>query len=126
MKKSGAFFFAFLYLIASTGFSVQIHYCGDVVAEVAVISDLSDNSCSCDATDKLGSCCQEKSFEYKVNTKHLGQTDFINTSLPLLTILRINQPTAEVRLTQSSSFISPQYSRQQDPPKRILNCTFRI
>jgi hypothetical protein len=127
LKKLGAYCFIFLYLIASTGFSVNVHYCSDDVAEVAILSELSGNSCDCDAVDGLGSCCQEKSYIYQVKTEHLSQVVTENPNAPLLTLLEVNQPQlSTVHLINTVLVVAPNHSRQHDPPIRILYCVFTI
>ena len=104
-----------------------MHYCGDDIAEIAVISELSGNSCSCETADELGSCCQEKSFEYQVKTEHLGQVAIENPTPPLFKTLGINQPRFSLKsVIRAFSIIPPHSCRQETPPIRIMNCVFRV
>jgi len=126
MKKIGTYLSVILYLIATTGFSAQVHFCGDEIAEIAVLSDLSGKSCGCGSEDGKSDCCQEKSFDYKVDTKHLVKTN-IRDNKPLLHhSLSIFTPSKEVKLIDVVVPILSKYRQGKSPPQRILHGVYRL
>jgi len=126
MKKLGTYFLLAFYLIASTGFSASVHFCSEKVAEIAVISDLSGSSCGCGEEIEESSCCKEKKFEYKVDTKHLAQANVKNVGQLFTLTLAINQPLPEVQLIDHHFARTSNFKLGQDPPLRILHCVYRL
>jgi|GEM_PF-3522342 len=126
LKKFTTYLSVLFYLIATTGVSAKVHFCGGEVAEIAVLSGLNGNVCGCGAEDKTGDCCQEKSYEYKVGTKHLVKSNIQDNSTPLISAATINNFLKEVKLIEHISWITPQYKQGQSPPLRILHGVFRL
>lgn len=126
MKKLGTYLLLAFYALATFGFSANVHFCSDEVAEIALNSELSDASCGCGDEDESSSCCQEKSFEYKVDTKHLAQALVNQTTKPFAPILTINQPLTKAELIETLLVQTFNFKLGQDPPLRILNCVYRL
>jgi len=126
VKKLGTYLLLAFYALATVGFSVNVHFCSDEVAEIAVNSDLSDASCGCGDEDESNSCCKEKSFEYKVDTKHIAQVYIDKTAKPFAPVLSINQPLPKAELIGTILVQTFSFKLGQDPPLRILNCVYRL
>lgn len=126
MKKLGTYLLLAFYALATVGFSANVHFCSDEVAEIAFNSELSDASCGCGDEDENSSCCNEKSFEYKIDTKHLAQAFVNQTNKPFAPILAINLPLPKAVLTGTIPVQSFRFKLGQDPPLRILNCVYRL
>ena len=73
-KKQICIFLAFFLLVSSTGFSFNIHFCGDKLSSVSVKSNFikpdSHKSC-CAVVEKKESCCNDKVFNFHKSIEQL-------------------------------------------------------
>ena len=126
MKKSLSIFFAFVYLLVSTGILLNVHYCGGKVNSVG-FSFLAKKLCACGISDDDG-CCKDEQKLVKLNDVHKGlsPTNFLNLlkQVSVQTLITAFSITPSFVITSSISHISaPPY-----PPGPLydLFCTYRI
>jgi len=63
MKKLSAILLSVLYLVLTTGISLNIHYCGGKIESVSFISEV--NSCCCESNEMQNNCCKNKQLFIK-------------------------------------------------------------
>ena len=73
-KKYISFLLAIFLLVSNTGFSFNVHFCGDELASVSFKSNFtkpnSQKAC-CAAIEKEESCCNDKIFNFHKNIEQL-------------------------------------------------------
>lgn len=73
-KKHISIFLAFFLLVSNTGFSFNVHFCGDKIASVSLKSNFkkpnSHKTC-CGAVEKKSSCCNDKVFNFHKNIEQV-------------------------------------------------------
>ena len=85
MKKILILFFSMLYLVVTTGFSINMHFCGDHLVDLTINSSTREETC-CGKKEIKKGCCTEKSTTIKITDKHLIKDNFkINTKKIYLT-----------------------------------------
>jgi len=83
MKKAVILIFAFFYLMMSSGFAINLHYCGGKLKNISLI-DNNDKGC-CGSKKKSRSCCKNHSLVYKVKTNNTPSS--IITPSPIINTL---------------------------------------
>ncbi len=64
-KKHISLFLAVLLLVSNVGLAFNVHYCGDKLASVSLISVKAQKGCCEKVTSKKNSCCKEKKIVFK-------------------------------------------------------------
>ena len=59
MKKILILFFSILYLVVTTGFSINMHFCGDNLIELSINSSTKEENC-CGKKEIKKGCCTDK------------------------------------------------------------------
>ncbi len=72
MKKAPLFILAVIYMFASTGISVRIHYCGKTVADIMVLPGA--GSCCCDEAEEESGCCHDESNYLIIKSEQLANS----------------------------------------------------
>ena len=70
MKKILILFFSILYIVVTTGFSINMHFCGDNLIELSINSSTKEENC-CGKKEIKKGCCTDKNTTIKVADKHL-------------------------------------------------------
>jgi hypothetical protein len=116
MKKLFLFCFSLLFIAASSGASISIHYCRGKVSAVS-LSLLSDPGCACGKKKPKKSCCKTETKLVKMQDD-TRQPEFVNdhsftqvVALPLQDI--------HVTIPVESNSNSPSFS-VADPPDAAL------
>ncbi|HVI45656.1 MAG TPA: hypothetical protein VM802_12335 [Chitinophaga sp.] len=129
MKRFLAIFFAMLYTLLTSGFSVNMHYCMGKLASVKLQSAPADMCGKCGKPTKGMDCCKNEFRFCKVTETHQAakalQTDFqLSTDLTL--------PVKVLSAPSLSSRTIPAFRYLHDPPEPpsnpifLQNCTFLI
>ena len=74
MKKCFVIFLSFFYLIVSSGFTINYHYCGGKLKKVSLIS-FDEKGC-CGSKKKSKGCCHDKTSFVKIKDSHKAN-DFV-------------------------------------------------
>lgn len=78
-KKQICIFLAFFLLVSSTGFSFNVHFCGDKLSSISLKSNFtkpnSHKSC-CAVIEKKESCCNDKVFNFQKNIEQVLVKNF--------------------------------------------------
>jgi len=128
IKRSGALLLALLYTVTVAGFALNLHYCGNHVADVKINAPA--KACAQPMAKSKMKCCKDAKFEVKVKDDHQAQqTSFFAK------IFAIDLP----RLSFEDLFLSAQQALferffDRGPPDLPLegvsvflkNCNFRI
>ena len=73
-KKHFCVLLAFFLLVSNTGFSFNVHFCGDKIASISLASNASkqnlDESC-CEAFETKTNCCNDKVFNFHKNIEQV-------------------------------------------------------
>ena len=89
-KKQICIFMAFFLLVSNTGFSFNVHFCGDELASVSFKSNFkkpnSHKTC-CAVIEKKESCCNDKVFNFHKNVEQLIIKSFVSQA----TVCVLNQ-----------------------------------
>ena len=90
MKKSLLILLACFYLVAASGITLNLHYCGGKLKEVSLFASNDDDGC-CGNKKRSKGCCSEKNALIKVKDNH-----FSNASI------KIDNQVAKVLIPQLS------------------------
>lgn len=82
MKKAFSIFLTFIFLLSTSGFAVNIHYC-PVKDNFSLGSSASHDSSCCGTNSMPDNCCKKETKYFKV------KTDFSSTSFVVLPHLKI-------------------------------------
>ncbi|TAF74533.1 MAG: hypothetical protein EAZ53_08450 [Bacteroidetes bacterium] len=75
MKKSVIYIFTFIYLVFSTGFTVNAHYCAGDLQSISFF-ELSKDCNKC-GKKKMKGCCKDVSQSFQVDDEHIiSSSDF--------------------------------------------------
>lgn len=123
-KKVSVLTLVLLYLVTASGFALNLHYCGNVVASVKI------NQPAKKCSPVKMKCCHDKHVEVKVKDAHKAQATksllakLFYLDLPKLPFEDFFMP------SQDAEADTPTDRGQPDAgcatPKYIKNCTFRI
>ena len=73
-KKHICLFLAFFLLVSNTGFSFNVHFCGDKIASISFSSNVSkqnlDESC-CGIVENNTNCCNDKVLNFQKNIEQV-------------------------------------------------------
>lgn len=76
IKRSGALLLSLLYIITVAGFALNLHYCGNHVADVKINAPA--KACAQPMAKSKMNCCKDAKFEVKVKDDHQAQqTSFL-------------------------------------------------
>jgi hypothetical protein len=128
MKRTGILFMALLYTITAAGFALNLHYCGNYVAEVKI--NAPTDGCAKPMAKKKMRCCKDSRLEVKVKDNHQAQEASALAKLFAVDLPRIPYQYATLLPVQGIAI----NSFDRGPPglpvsgKSILtkNCVFRI
>ena len=125
LKKSGAILLVLLYTLTVSGFAINLHYCGKLLASVKISAPTE----SCTKGMHKMKCCNDKQIQVKVKDAHQNASfnfiaktfafdipkTFLNSFLPALSV-------STKKLLYAASPHAP-----PDPVAVFVkNCTFRI
>lgn len=131
MKKFVVTILAFLYLSASVGATVHLHYCMDKLVNWG-LDHSNDKTCSeCGmekGKEKDNGCCKDEHKQVKLENDHKGTVSF-----QLAELISVALPPHEFELPRISlPTVTEQYPLSHAPPQDgdiavyIRNCVFRI
>ena len=110
-KKQICIFLAFFLLVSSTGFSFNIHFCGDKLSSVSVKSNFtkpdSHKSC-CAIVEKKESCCNDKVFNFHKSIEQLIVKSF-SSQITLDVLIVELKPVIFTSLASFKSGPTPSY-----------------
>src|SRR5688500_9067057 len=69
MKQVALITLMLVYLIASSGISGSMHYCGGYLASISFAHD-STKKCACGNEEMKNGCCQDKAFYLHIDDSH--------------------------------------------------------
>jgi hypothetical protein len=95
MKKAGVLLLVLMYVITSTGFALNLHYCGNRVADIKINAPA--KSCIKPMAKSKMKCCKDTKFDVKVKDSHESQ--------PVSFLTKISP--ADVPRSAFESFILP-------------------
>jgi len=79
----------FIYLFASAGVQVKIHYCGKRISSVKVFA-VEETKCCCKKKNVKSKCCSEKEFQVKLNeAQNIASAEIVSNPKVLLSNLFI-------------------------------------
>jgi hypothetical protein len=125
LKRSGAILLILLYAITVSGFAINLHYCGKLLASVKISAPVE----SCSKSMKKMKCCNDKQIQVKVKDAHQNASfNFIAKTFAFdipKTLFSDFLPVANVPAKKLLYAASP-----HAPPDQVAvfikNCTFRI
>nr|WP_295867759.1 hypothetical protein [uncultured Chitinophaga sp.] len=131
MKRFFAIFFAFLYTLLTSGFTVNVHYCMGKLASVKLQNVSDKDQCKkCGRPVKSMDCCKNEAKFCKVTTSHQA-AKALQQDVPVSTDLQL-----PVKILQTPSLSALQLrhsSYPHDPPDIgaatpvfLRNCVFLI
>lgn len=128
MKKLSAILLVSLYLVITSGFAVNVHYCMGKVSSVELESFGRAPCGSCGKKDAGNSCCRTSVKFFKVKTSHIATAvQHVFNPLQLVAIFRGD---SRMAARSASSAIPPVRLHAAPPPGPqplfILNDVFLI
>ncbi|MFM6954364.1 MAG: HYC_CC_PP family protein [Sphingobacteriaceae bacterium] len=125
-KKILSWVFAGLYLLSTLGLAVNVHYCGNKLAQVQFQSREIRNCCS-EKAEKTAGCCKNQLVNFKIKDQHLS-----GGSVEMPTLVEVVLPSSLVYTKTSYLFNTEKYTffLQKPPPntvpREVLYSVFRI
>lgn len=128
MKKAGILFLVLMYIVTSTGFALNLHYCGNHVAAIKINAPA--KSCVQPMAKSKMKCCKDSKLDVKVKDSHESQPNAfipkispvnVPTSLFGDFILPVHQLLLDVFFDRS-----PPDAQKQNVPVFIKNRTLKI
>jgi hypothetical protein len=125
LKKSGAILLVLLYTFTVSGFAINLHYCGKLLASVKISAPVE----SCTKGMKKMKCCNDKQIQVKVKDAHQNASfNFIAKTFAFIvpkTFFSDYLPVENIPAKKLLAAASP-----HAPPDAVAvfvkNCTFRI
>jgi hypothetical protein len=122
LKKSGAILLVLLYTLTVSGFAINLHYCGKLLASVKI-------SAPTEPCAKSMKCCNDKQIQVKVKDAHQNASfnfiaktfafdipkNFLNSFLP-----------AENAPVKMLLYAASPHAPPDQVAVFVKNCTFRI
>jgi len=83
-------FLLFIYLFASSGVQVKVHYCGKRISSVKVFS-VEETKCCCKKKKNVKSkCCSDKEFQVKLNeAQNIASAEIVSNPKTFLSTIFI-------------------------------------
>jgi hypothetical protein len=129
MQKILSILLAVIYLSASSGLALQVHYCMDEVSGVSLAAD-DENSCGkCGMEKNSGTCCKDETKFVKLDDAHkLLASAYLQH--PVATILNsseyFEQSIAFSNLSDPAIFNAHAPPVKTNRPLNLLHCVFRV
>jgi hypothetical protein len=129
MKKIIASILMLLYISASGGVVLNVHYCMGEVSSVEIDNYKSGDDCEkCGMPESSSSCCRSEFKVVKVDNLHKATVAAYNIQLSV-SDLPVNVSLIDVSKLNSSKaerYIAHSPPIEYSPDLSILHCTFRI
>lgn len=129
MKRYSAMFMTKVYLITALGFTLNLHFCGKVLAGVSLNSPAK----TCEQPSAAKKCCKEKQIDLKVKDAHQAESPSLMMKLFGFEISKI--PFGDYVLSAQQALLDKLNATPPPPPpsppsgkeaQYIKNCTLRI
>ena len=125
LKKSGAILLVLLYTLTVSGFAINLHYCGKLLASVKISAPVE----SCSKSMKKMKCCNDKQIQVKVKDAHqnasfnfIAKTFAVDIPKTYLTsFLPVENAPAKKLL-----YVAAPHAPPDAVAVFVKNCTFRI
>ncbi len=105
VKKIASILFLLIYMSALTGWSADIHFCGDEVASISLFSKHSDKSCCCNKMKC--DCCSDFKVVTKIHKDHENQSKIaIDFKLKIQNLNTLNSNFLDFSSISDQSFTS--------------------
>ena len=122
-KKINAILFSLLLVIPTFGVSLEKHFCGGKLADVALFTGA---GCGCDEADENDDCCREEDEVYQMNLKQFGGSV---QRLPQIAVQDLLLSAIIIKANEGlTTEESVSYLQYLPPPKAVphykLNCSF--
>ena len=128
MKKVIALMLALLYITASGGVVLNVHYCMGNISSVDVDNFKSEKCDKCGMENSSSGCCHSELKVVKVDYSHKASTVAYNLEVP------VSDAAVQVSLIDISKLVSYKMEKpvahappvNTSPDLNILNCVFRV
>jgi hypothetical protein len=80
LKKTTGILCLLIYISALSGWSAVIHYCGDKVASISILTSQENDDCCCNTVKSH--CCSDQKVETKIHKDHRSQPPASSTFKP--------------------------------------------
>jgi hypothetical protein len=87
MKKTGVLLLVLMYAITSTGFALNLHYCGNHVADIKINAPA--KSCVKPMAKSKMKCCKDAKLDVKVKDSHEAQKTSFTAKTVVFDVPRI-------------------------------------
>jgi hypothetical protein len=129
VKKLGAFLLALLYVVTVAGFALNLHYCGNTVADVQINAPAKPCSTLSSGKGKTN-CCKDSKLDVKVKDDHQKESTSFFSRFFAFDLPRF--PLADFLFSSQQSVLETVFERgppdipEKQVPVFLKNCTFRI
>ena len=86
IKKAGIVFLVLMYVITSTGFALNLHYCGNHIADIKINAPV--KSCIKLTFKRNMKCCKDTKLDVKVKDSHESQPNSVLTKITPVAVSR--------------------------------------
>ncbi len=128
MKKVLTIFIAFLYLVVSSGFALEIHHCMGKVADVSLLPSAVDRCGNCGMKKGANECCKDELKLVKLQDAHkLIPTDY-QLHMPVVAIIHhlLTDQYYDKRLVSTKNYNIHSPPEISPVSLCIINCVYRI
>lgn len=128
VKKQGALLLALLYIVTVAGFALNLHYCGNYVADVEINAPA--KACTTLMAKSKMNCCKDSKLDVKVKDDHQKESTTFLSRLFAFDLPKFAW--ADFLFSSQQSVLEKLFDRgPPDIPAKgiavfLKNCTFRI
>lgn len=123
MKRFTAIFLTAIYLLASVGVAVNVHYCGEKVAFVKLYTGA---SCLCGDDLEEEGCCHDETVMFQLEDEQRSVSHNFEFNSDWTALQIVEAPVVHDPLPESPSNINPAYLDGPPPPDLpvwLTNCS---
>ncbi|MBB5396960.1 hypothetical protein [Mucilaginibacter sp. AK015] len=129
LKKAGVLILVLMYMVTSSGFAINLHYCGNKV--VAIKVNTPPKSCAKPLASNKMKCCKDTKVDVKVKDSHESQPNSsipksTTVDLPGLSLGDFLMPAQQVLVDLLFDRAPPDVAPKQNVPVFIKNRTLKI
>lgn len=102
LKKATSILLIFIFLLSSSGFSINTHYCKGKIKSINIV--FSGNCKSCCGKKKMPKdCCKDKTENVKIKDNYIPSTNVMGSSAQFITFVLSYFQTFALSYSQNSS-----------------------
>ncbi|MFD0795535.1 hypothetical protein ACFQZX_18075 [Mucilaginibacter litoreus] len=88
LKRTGILLLVLLYTVTASGFSLNLHYCGNTIADIKINAPA--KSCAKPMAKSKDRCCKDNKISVKVKDSHEAQANTLLLKAPAVEVPKLS------------------------------------